>query len=96
MKKLILFILALSMILGAVSFVGCESEDVPETTEALAETAPETEPIPTSALIFDKDTMYFTVVRSTYAGTVVIESVKSIVAAFREKSSGEWNTAIKS
>ena len=95
MKKLILFILALSMILGAVSFVGCESEDVPETTEALAETAPETEPIPTSALIFDKDAMYFTVVRSTYAGTVVIESVKSIVAAFREKSSGEWSTAIK-
>ena len=95
MKKLILFILALSMILGAVSFVGCESEDMPETTEALVETAPETEPIPTSALIFDKDTMYFTVVRSTYAGTVVIESVKSIVAAFREKSSGEWNTAIK-
>lgn len=95
MKKLILFILALSMILGAVSFVGCESEDVPETTESLAETAPETEPIPTSALIFDKDAMYFTVVRSTYAGTVVIESVKSIVAAFREKSSGEWNTAIK-
>lgn len=95
MKKLILFFLVLSMILGTVSFVGCESEDVPETTEALAETAPETEPIPTSALIFDKDAMYFTVVRSTYAGTVVIESVKSIVAAFREKSSGEWNTAIK-
>ncbi len=95
MKKLILFFLVLSMILGTVSFVGCELEDVLETTEALAETAPETEPIPTSALIFDKDAMYFTVVRSTYAGTVVIESVKSIVAAFREKSSGEWNTAIK-
>ncbi len=87
--------LVIFVIASSAAFFGCESNDAPETTEALVETAPETEPIPTSAMLFDKEAMYFSVIRSTYAETVVIDSVKNIVAAFRENSAGEWNPTIK-
>ena len=95
MKKIILLMLVIFVIASSAAFFGCESNDAPETTEALVETAPETEPIPTSAMLFDKEAMYFSVIRSTYAETVVIDSVKNIVAAFRENSAGEWNPTIK-
>lgn len=94
MKKIILLMLVIFVISSSAAFIGCESNDVPETTAAIVETTPETEPVPTSAMIFDKEAMHFTIVRSTYAETVVIDAVKDIVAAFRENSSGEWKPDI--
>ena len=94
MKKIILFMLVLAMILSAALLSGCENDAPVETTEALVETVPETEPAPTTAVLFDMDAMYYTLVRGTYAGTVAIDAVKDMVAALRERSAGEWTTAI--
>ena len=94
MKKIVLFILVLATVLSTVILSGCEAEEPVETTEALVETVPETEPAPTTAVIFDMDAMHYTLVRGTYAGTVAIDAVKDIVAAFRERSAGEWTTSI--
>lgn len=94
MKKIILFMLVLSMILSAAFLSGCENDVAVETTEAQVETIPETEPAPTTAVLFDMDAMYYTLVRGTYAGTVAIDAVKDIVAALRERSAGEWTTMI--
>lgn len=94
MKKFLCLILAVASIICTVIFVGCDSEEVPETTQAVVETVPETEPAPTSALLFDKEAMHFTIVRSVYAGTVAVDAVKKLSVAFRENSSGEWKTSI--
>ena len=97
MKRIVLFILIFAMMLGTVALGGCDSEGrvEVETTAALVETLPETEPVPTSAVLFDMDAMNYTLVRGTYAGTVVVDAVKELVAAFRERSAGTWNTSIK-
>ena len=59
MKRIVLFILVFAMTLGTAALGGCDSqgEAEAETTEALVETLPETEPAPTSAVLFDMDAM---------------------------------------
>ena len=78
MKRIILILLAISMIFGTLIVIGCNSKETTETTESVVETVPETEPESTTALIFDKDSMHYTVVRSTYAGSIAIDAVKEI------------------
>lgn len=97
MKKLVLLFLAVLTLLccGVLSSCDNDSDYAIDTTDNVVDTVPETEPAPTTALIFDKETMHYTVIRSTYAGDIAIGAVKDFVAAFRERSAGEWNTSIK-
>ena len=90
--RILILILCISMLAGL--FASCNQTETPETTEPETTALPETEPAPTTAVLFDMDAMHYTLVRGTYAGTVAIDAVKDIVAAFRERSAGEWTTSI--
>lgn len=49
----------------------------------------------TSVVLFDKDEIYYTIVRGTYAGNIAVNAVVSLNTAFREVYPGSWKVSIK-
>lgn len=96
-RKVILLIISLAIIINSLVVAGCNTEgEAVDNTLQNEDTSPDTftEAIKTEECIFDREQMYFTVVRSVYAENVTVDAVKDIVAAFRDMSAGEWNTSI--
>ena len=99
MKKRIFSILfmALAMLF---CFSSCNNTtDEPVVTDAdtivSEEVTSEEAPASTSMLLFDKEEVYYTIIRGTYASDVEVNAAVSLNNAFKKAYSGEWKASIK-
>ena len=100
MKKIIIILIALSSIAQCLFMYGCGSADTVETDEitssqAVPEETTEIVEESTSLLVFDKEGIYYTIIRGAYAESVEVGAAVDLNAAFKEVSSDDWKPTIK-
>ena len=97
MKNKILWLLIVFMIIGG-SFVGCnEDAGVTTTAENLEETQSDTTEEfmeSKSILLFDKNEIYYSIIRGTYASDIEVDATVALNVAFRKVYNGDWRASI--
>ncbi len=96
MKRLGVFLIIVTMILQSFLIAGCEKDvDVTDTSAQSVEDVT-TVPVPqeTSLLLFDKEAVHYTIVRSAYADNVEVGAAVTLNHAFRDVYSGNWKASI--
>lgn len=100
MKKLLIMLVALTMLIQLFSFYGCTPSNAGDESEIstgdiVSETSSETPEDNSPVLIFDRDTIYYTIIRGSYAESVEVGAAVDLNAAFRDVYPGDWKASIK-
>lgn len=100
MKKRFLIVCFALMISLMSCLSACDNGESETTTEHVGsseveELSTETPAESSSIVLFDKDEVYYTIVRGTYASDIEVNAAVELNAAFRNAYPGEWKSLIK-
>jgi endonuclease/exonuclease/phosphatase family metal-dependent hydrolase len=99
MKRIIIFLVIAAEILQSMLFLSCNqnAEELPESFVEMTDSEATTESVDENAplIIFDKDNIFYTIIRNTYADDLEVGAAVTLNHAFRDVYPGEWRAAIK-
>ena len=96
MKRILIILFTVAIIFQSFMTSGCE-KDVDSSSTSEETTFPSTEEPAeedTSLLIFDKESVYYTILRGSYADDVEVSAAVNLNHAFRDVYPGDWKTLI--
>lgn len=100
MKKLLFAIVLVLTVVLSTFMCGCTpsgSDDVSETNPVSVSTDESSEIVEEnlSHVIFDKEAVYYTIIRGSYASDIEVAAAVDLNAAFRKTYPGDWKSSIK-
>jgi len=96
MKKNLIAVIAVFLLIPAF-LSGCDMGSADVTTETInnQEITTEAPAEESSAILFDANTIFYSIIRGTYASNIEVNAAVSLNNAFRKAYSGEWKASIK-
>lgn len=100
MKRLFINLIILTMLIQCIAIYGCDSSDPVDssdisTSEIVPAESSEVIEENSSLLIFDKESIYYTIIRGSYAEDIEVGAAVDLNNAFREVTSGNRKATIK-
>lgn len=99
MKKFLLLIFVALIIVQSAFVYGCTPADTgdvtdPDPGDTSTVESSEIEEEESSVIIFDKEELYYSIVRGSYADDVEVSAAVSLNSAFRQVCTGSWKSSI--